>query len=113
MRFVARRYPEVFLSDVMLHGRTESVPWRFFTDHNDSDVRPSHHPLDCIDPARLLEWVKVDPRGRAGQVAQVLTFAITNNGSGEMIWTPVALELIGIEETAVEGKRCLQATGSA
>jgi hypothetical protein len=102
MRFVARRYPEVFLSDVMLHGRTESAPWRFFTDHDDSDVRPSRHPIDYVDPPRLLEWVKVDPRGRAGQVAQVLTFATTNNGSGEMIWTPVALDLISIEETAVQ-----------
>jgi hypothetical protein len=102
MRFVARRYPEVFLSDVMLHGRTESVPWRFFTDNDDSDVRRSEHPLDCVDPAHLVRWVKADPKGRAGQVAQVLTFATTSNGSGEMIWTPVALDLIAIEEIAVE-----------
>ena len=53
MRFVARRYPEVFLSDVMLHGRTESVPWRFFTDHDDSDVRrfPAIHSTVLTRPA--------------------------------------------------------------
>ena len=102
MRFVARRYPEVFLNDVMLHGRTESVAWRFFTDSDDGDIRHSEHPIDFVDPAHLVRWVKDDPKGRAGQVAQVLTFASTSNGSGEMIWRPVALNLISIEETAVE-----------
>jgi hypothetical protein len=102
MRFIARRYPEVFLTDVMLSGRTESIPWRFFTDNDDNDIRRSQHPIDGVDPARLVELVKADPKERAGQVAEVLTFAIASNGSGEMIWTPVALDLISIEETAVD-----------
>lgn len=102
MRFIARRYTETFLGDVMLQGRSNGVGWRFFLESDDSDIRNSPHPIDGIEPAYLIEWVKAAPRERAGQVARMLTYAASRNESGMMNWTPTALDLISIDETAVE-----------
>jgi hypothetical protein len=101
MRFIARQYPEIFLNDVMLHGGRGNLSWHFFIRNDDNDIRKTQHPIDCLEPAHLIDWVKADPKGRARQVAEALTFATTSDRSGEMIWTPVALDLISIEETAV------------
>jgi hypothetical protein len=100
--FVARRYPEVFLSDQWPIDRTGSISWQFFIRNADNDIRKMLHPVDCIEPAQLIAWVKADPKVRARQVAQVLTYATSSDDSVEMTWAPAALDLIGIEETALE-----------
>jgi hypothetical protein len=99
LRFVARRYPEVFLSDQWFMDRSGSISWQFFIRNDDSDIRKTLNPIDCIEPARLIAWVKADPKARAGRVAQLLTYATNTHDSAEMTWTPAALELISIEET--------------
>ncbi len=76
LRLIADRFPDVFLTDVVLYSGSKDIWWYFFVGNDDNDVRRSVHPIDRIDPAYLIRWARKDPETWADRVAQMLTYAM-------------------------------------